>query len=55
MATGGATGGRVITFVPPIPPGTPAAPTVLTGAPAAAGPGKRSQSPALIYLRDIIC
>ena len=55
MATGGATGGRVITFMPPIPPGTPAAPTVLTGAPPAAGPGKRSQSSALTYLRDAIC
>lgn len=55
MAMGGATGGRVITFMPPIPLGTPAAPTVLTGAPAAAGPGKRNQSSALIYLRDVIC
>ena len=55
MAMGRATGVRVITFMPPIPPGTPAAPTVLTGAPAAAGPGKRSQSSALIYLRDVIC
>ena len=55
MATGGATGGRVTMFMPPIPPGTPAAPAVLTGAPAAAGPGKRSQSSALIYLRDVIC
>ena len=50
MAMGGATGGRVIRFVPPIPPGTPAAQTVLTGPPAAAGPGKRSQSSALIHL-----
>ena len=50
MATGGATGGRVITLVPPIPPGTPAARTVLTGPPAAAGPGKRSQSSALTHL-----
>ena len=55
MATGRATGGRVITFMAPIPPGTPAAPTVLTGAPAAAGPGKTSQSSALIYLREVIC
>ena len=55
MATGRATGGRVITFMAAIPPGTPTAPTVLTGAPAAAGPGKRSQSSALIYLRNVIC
>ena len=55
MATGGATGGCVISFMRPIPPGTPAAPTVLTGALAAAGPGKKNQSSALIYLRDLIC
>ena len=55
MATGGATGGRVIMFMSPIPPGTPAAPTVLTGAPAAAGPGKRNQSSTLIYFGDVIC
>ena len=43
MATGGAAGGRAITFMVTKPPGT-AAPTVLTGAPATAGPGKnRSQ------------
>ena len=44
MAVGGATGGRVITFMPPTPPGTPTSPTVLTGAPATAGTGKRSLS-----------
>ena len=44
MAMGGATGGRVITFMPPIPPGTPTTPTVLTGALATAGTGKRSLS-----------
>lgn len=54
MATGGATGGRVIPFMSPIPPGTPAAPTVLPGGPTAAGPGKKSQLSALIYLRDVV-
>ena len=54
MATGGATGGRVIPFMSLIPPGTPAAPTVLPGGPTAAGPGKKSQLSALIYLRDVI-
>ena len=54
MATGGATGGRVIPFMSPIPPGTHAAPTGLPGGPAAAGPGKKSQLSALIYLRDLI-
>ena len=44
MAMGGATGGRVITFMSPIPPGTPTTPTVLTGASATAGTGKRSLS-----------
>ena len=43
MATGGAAGRPIITFMPTIPPVTPAAPAVLTGALAAAGPGKRSQ------------
>ena len=43
MAMGGATGGRTIMFMPPKPPGTSAAPTVLSGTPAAAGTtGKRS-------------
>lgn len=43
MAMGGATGGRTIMFMPPKPPGTPAAPIVLSGTPAAAGTaGKRS-------------
>ena len=44
MATGPATGGRVILFMPPTPPGSPVTPTVLTGAPATAGTGKRSLS-----------
>lgn len=44
MATGRATGGRLIMFMPPIPPGTPVTPTVLTGAPATAGTGKRSSN-----------
>ena len=44
MATGPATGGRVIMFMPPTPPGSPVTPTVLTGAPATAGTGKRSLS-----------
>ena len=42
MATGGAAGGSTHTFLVTKPPGT-AAPTVLTGAAATAGPGKRSQ------------
>lgn len=42
MATGGTAGGRIIMSMPPIPSGTPAAPTVLTGAPATVGPGKGS-------------
>ena len=42
MATGGASGRPIITFMSPVPPGTLAAPTTLTGAPAAAGPGKGS-------------
>ena len=42
MATGGASGRPIITFMSPVPPGTPAAPTTLTRAPAAAGPGKGS-------------
>ena len=42
MATGGASGKPIITFMSPVPLGTPAAPTILTGAPAAAGPGKGS-------------
>ena len=44
MATGGTAGGRTITFIPTILPGTPAAPTVLTGAPTTAGPGKSIMS-----------
>ena len=45
MATGGASGpsGKpIIAFMSSVPPGTLAAPTTLTGAPAAAGPGKGS-------------
>lgn len=42
MATGGASGKPIITFMSPVPLGTPGAPTILTGAPAAAGPGKGS-------------
>ena len=44
MAMGGAAGGRKIRFMSPTLPGTPAAPIVLTGAPAAGGPGKGSLS-----------
>ena len=42
MATGGASGKPIIAFMSPVPLGTPAAPTILTGAPATAGPGKGS-------------
>lgn len=42
MATGGAVCGRILlTSIPTTLPGTPAAPTVLTAAPASSGPGKR--------------
>ena len=40
-----AMGGRV----PPTPPGTAAAPTVVTGAPSSAGPGKKSQSELKVF------
>ena len=50
MAMRRAAGGYKITFMSPTLPGTPAAPTVLTGVPAAAGPGKESLSTKILAI-----
>ena len=52
MAMRRAAGGYKITFMSPTLPGTPPAPTVLTGVPAAAGPGKESLSTKILAIQQ---